>query len=65
MDTGIKQLLAGIVAQAYRDLFIRPERYEARAFILSRDCQAYCALLGYDYTKLKNLALGRAYRETA
>jgi hypothetical protein len=57
--TGTKQLLAGIVAQAYRDLFIQPERYAARVFILSGECQAYCTLLGYDYNKLKNLASGR------
>jgi hypothetical protein len=65
MNTGTKQLLAAIVAQAYKDLFIQSERYEARVFILGRECRTYCALLGLDYRKLKNLALGRAYRETA
>jgi hypothetical protein len=53
MNTGIKQLLARILSQAYKDLFIQSERYEARVFILSRECQMYCVMLGYDYNKLK------------
>jgi hypothetical protein len=59
MNTGIKQLVAGILLQTYKDLFLQSKRYDARVFILSRECKTYCVMLGYDYNKLKTLALGR------